>query len=272
MNCERARQHFVDVFSHSLPQVVDLEFQNHLIECSSCQNEAERVRKVWNSLEQVPAAEPSAALRVRFYEMLDAYEHGSRTVETVSPAKVKWRWWPRQPEWQMAASAACVAVGLVGGMFLSSGRGTKSDEFAQLEAEVNGMRQMVALSLMQQQSASERLRGVNWAYRVEQSDAEVLSALLTTINSDQSANVRLAAVDALRNFDKSPVARKGVAQAILKQTSPLVQIALIDFIGELRERAAVPSLQTLLENPETDPNVRSHVLNAMKQIGAPVRQ
>ena len=32
------------------------------------------------------------------------------------------------------------------------------------------MRQLVALSLMQQQSASDRLRGVSWAYQVEPSD------------------------------------------------------------------------------------------------------
>ena len=59
------------------------------------------------------------------------------------------------------------------------------------------MRQMVALSLMQQQSAGERLRGVSWAYRVESSDTEVLSALLYTVNNDQSVNVRMAAVEAL---------------------------------------------------------------------------
>ena len=50
---------------------------------------------------------------------------------------------------------------------------------------------------MQQQSASDRLRGVNYAYRVEQSDPEVLGALLTTVNHDPSVNVRLAAVDAV---------------------------------------------------------------------------
>ncbi len=71
------------------------------------------------------------------------------------------------------------------------------------------MRQLVALSLLQQQNASDRLRGVNYAYRVEQSDPQVLSALLTTLDHDSNVNVRLAAVDAVRNFTDSPVGRKG---------------------------------------------------------------
>ena len=53
------------------------------------------------------------------------------------------------------------------------------------------------LSLMQQQSAGERLRGVSYAYQAPASDTEVLSALLATVNQDESVGVRLAAVDAL---------------------------------------------------------------------------
>ena len=51
------------------------------------------------------------------------------------------------------------------------------------------MSQMVALSLMQQQSAGERLRGVSYAYRVQSSDTEVLSALLATVNHGSRASV-----------------------------------------------------------------------------------
>ena len=53
----------------------------------------------------------------------------------------------------------------------------QSSEVAQLRGEMYNMRQMVTLSLLQQQSASDRLRGVNWSYRVEQPDSEVLAAL-----------------------------------------------------------------------------------------------
>ena len=128
------------------------------------------------------------------------------------------------------------------------------------------MRQLVALSLLQQQSASDRLRGVNFAYRVEQSDPQVLSALLTTVNHDPNTNVRLAAVDALRNFTDNPIGRKGLVQALAKQESPLVQIAIVDQIVELHEKSAAPAVQFLLASENLNPEVKQRAQWALKQL------
>jgi len=107
------------------------------------------------------------------------------------------------------------------------------------------MRQLVALSLMQQQSASERLRGVTWAYRAEPSDREVLGALVTAVNHDTNVNVRLAAVDALRRFAASPETRRAVIEALPSQTTPLVQVALIDLLVDFKDRDAATELRKL---------------------------
>jgi len=72
------------------------------------------------------------------------------------------------------------------------------------------MKQMVMLSLLKQQSASERLRGVNWSYQIEQPDEQVLSALLRALDSDPNVNVRLAAVDALQQFARRALVKKGL--------------------------------------------------------------
>jgi hypothetical protein len=128
------------------------------------------------------------------------------------------------------------------------------------------MRQLVALSLMQQQSASDRLRGVNYAYRVEQSDPQVLGALLTTVNHDSSVNVRLAAVDALRNFTDSPVGRNGLVQSLSKQDSPMVQIAILDQIVSVHEKSAVPAIQFLMSGKDLNPQVRQRAEWALKQL------
>ena len=128
------------------------------------------------------------------------------------------------------------------------------------------MRQLVALSLLQQQNASDRLRGVNYAYRVEQSDPQVLSALLTTLDHDSNVNVRLAAVDAVRNFTDNPVGRKGLVQALAKQDSPLVQIAILDQIVELHEKSAVTAIQFLLSGQDVNPDVRQRAQWALKRL------
>jgi HEAT repeat protein len=79
-------------------------------------------------------------------------------------------------------------------------------------------------------------------------------------------NVRLAAVDALRTFHASPVGRKGVAQALAKQDSPLVQIAIIDQLVELHEKSAAPAIQFLLSGEKVNPEVRQRAQWALKQL------
>ena len=128
------------------------------------------------------------------------------------------------------------------------------------------MRQLVTLSLLQQQSAAERLRGVTWSYQTEPSDMEVLGALLRTINTDPNVNVRLAAIDAVRNFSTSPVARRGLVQALPKQTSPLVQVALVDTLVDLKQTDAKPEIQTLLGSTELDPTVRDRFKQAVDKL------
>lgn len=128
------------------------------------------------------------------------------------------------------------------------------------------MRQLVALSLMQQQSASERLRGVSWAYQAEPSDREVLEALLTAVNHDTNVNVRLAAVDALRRFSASPETRRAVVEALPSQTTPLVQVALIDLLVDFKEREAAGALKTLAANRDVNDGVRQQARWALEKL------
>ena len=65
-----------------------------------------------------------------------------------------------------------------------------------LRSEMLAMNRMVTLSLLQHQSASQRLRAVSLSHRGTP-DTEVVGALLDVINQDDSVNVRLAALDVL---------------------------------------------------------------------------
>src|SRR5207237_2437793 len=105
------------------------------------------------------AAEPGREMRGRFYQALTAYQEGLESKRSVSS------WWPKQPAWQMAAAFTLLVAGLGIGYGMRPEK--PREEVTQLREEVTSMRQLVALSLLQQQSASERLRGVSWAYRAE---------------------------------------------------------------------------------------------------------
>ena len=255
MNCEEARTQFVDYWRGTLEDATG-EFDTHLASCERCKAEAEELKDLWGTLGALPEEDPSLGLRVRFYDSLRAWrQHESERRQPF--------WWLRHPAFQAACAVAILVIGIGTGYLV---RGRDTAEVSQLRGEVYNMRQLVALSLLQQQSASDRLRGVNFAYRVEQSDPQVLSALLTTVNHDPSVNVRLAAVDALRNFNDSPVGRKGVVQSLAKQDSPLVQIAILDQIVELHEKSAVSAIQFLLSSQNVSPDVRQRAQWALKQL------
>jgi hypothetical protein len=252
MNCEQAKE----IMADSLTGAPGTGLDEHIAACAGCRAEWDKVQAAWQRMGAWPDTEPHPHVRVRFHEMLDAYQQGVRSRESRS-------WWPLKPVLQVAVALGCLAIG-----FIVGGRSTpeKSGEVSDLRKEMADMRQLVTLSLLQQQSATDRLRGVTWSYRTEPSDTEVLGALLTTIKSDPDVNVRLAAIDAIRNFTASPVARRGLVQSLPRQSSPLVQIAVIDLLAELKERDAAPFITSALENPDLDPTVRQRFQAALQSL------
>lgn len=270
MKCEDYRSRLPEYWEGALEEDEKVGLEMHLASCAGCRSEADSLASIWHGLARVPMAQPSRDLRRRFYERLDAYQQGLLEAPSSPEPKPAWfdrarGWFAMRPAWQAGFATALLAIGFLSGYSVDSKR--DNAQLTGLRSEVNNMRQLVTLSLLQQQNASERLKGVNWSYRVEQSDTEVLSALLFTVNHDSNVNVRLAAVDALHAFAAdSPVARKGLVQAIPKQESPMVQVALIDALTELHDRQAVPALQSVSRDADINPEVRQRAQWALGKI------
>lgn len=273
MNCELAKQAMPEYWTGTLEEPERVKFEVHLSECGECRSEAEQLSKLWRGIGLLPAAEtaePSRELRTRFYQSLNAYQAGLEEArKRVRPGVFETlkSWWPQRPAMQFATAMAMLVVGLGAGWYARTPSVKVEDsELARLRGEVGNMKQLVTLSLLQQQSASDRLRGVSWAYRVEQSDTEVLSALLTTVNQDPSVGVRLSAVGALRQFVASPIARKGIVQSLMRQESPMVQAALIDLIIEIKEAPAKQALETLSAGDKYNPLIRERAKKALSEL------
>ncbi len=273
MTCAESKLVLSEYWSHTLDEAEELAFEAHIATCDACRRDAEQLGALWRGLALIPAEEPGPQVRARFYDSLAAFRHGLE-----SAPKHGWRerllaLWPKQPAWQMAVSFALLVVGVGVGYAVHPGQtkpevGTTSgpSEVAQLRGEISNMRQMVALSLLQQQSAGDRLRGVSYAYQVPSSDTQVLSALLATVNTDPNVNVRLAAVDALHGFGASEVTRAAVIQSIRKQDQPMVQIALIDLLVDLHETEARPELAKLAADDKVMEAVRQHAQAAIGKL------
>jgi hypothetical protein len=126
----------------------------------------------------------------------------------------------------------------------------------------------VAMTLLQQDSAIGRLQGVSWSHQLERPSDQVLVTLLDTLRHDPNVNVRLASIDALRAFAAVDSVRTGLVDALGSQPSPLVQIALIDTMVDIRERRSVKALRTLADDQKQNEAVRQRARRGLQQLSS----
>ena len=260
MQCEQIAELLPDYLEESLNPDQRRDVEAHLKECANCSEEV----VLWQKLSLLPIEQPSPQSRARFEAMLQAYQAGRSNQPGSSPA---WRKhpspgnlvdWLRSPLGTLAYGVALLVIGVLVGLRMGSPKGSPSQELADMRSQLASMKQLVVLSMLQQQSASARLEGVTWSTRDQQLDPKVLSALLHTLRYDPSVDVRLAALDALGHHSAQPQVRTTVVNALEDQQSPLMQVALIDQLVEWHDREAAPNLEKLRQSPNLNPTVRQH--------------
>jgi len=267
MKCEEIAELLPDYLHGSLQHAQVSQVEEHIAHCADCRDEV----AVWEKLSLLPVEQPGPESRIRFEAMLHAYRTGRAENVAASPVSQRASFWDafrwlRSPVGAVAWSLVLLAVGIFIGNRVSSSENSHSQEIAAITSELNQMRQLVALSMLNQQSASERLQGVTWTRREEHLDPQVLSALMHTLRYDPSVDVRLAALDALGRHANQPQVHKNVADALQEQQSPLVQVALIDTLLEWRDPEAAQRLEKFRQDPKLNPTVRQRADWAISKL------
>ena len=275
MNCDRIKEQLPECLAGHLDKAAREQVIEHLEGCSACRAELADLGTIWRGMEAMIPAEPNRSMRTRFMETLEAYKAGleqapprpiNPLAHSAEKPRSKWfAWWPAQPAFQMALAAALLIGGVVFGRF-ASGPNKPNPEIAQLQGQVENLREMVSLSLLQQQSAGDRLRGVSFSEQVAQPDQKIEQELLYVVTHDPNVNVRLSAVDALQKYSNKPEVRRHLIDAIPMQDSPLVQTALVELLSQWKDRDAVTTLRSLSEDKNTDPIVRQRANLAIQKL------
>jgi hypothetical protein len=267
MKCEEIKERMPDFLTGDLDKKAKSEFDAHILRCSACGEELRQLSETWTKLGVLPMEQPSPALRSRFYTMLESYKEGFESEKAAAEPKKQssfslGRFWLRRPAFQFAAALVFVVFGIAAGYLLRNPQA----QLSQLHQEVDNMRQIMAVSLLQQPSSSDRIQGASFTSQVKAPTQKTLDALLQTLNNDPNVNVRLAAVDALYLFSSYPEVKDRIVQSLAKQESPLVQVALIDLLVGIREKRAVQAFQALIQNEKLNPDVKQKAELGIQQL------
>lgn len=201
--------------------------------------------------EQLVAIEsPATSLSMddKFYAMLSK----EKKKESSSFTMPSWNWlMPR-----LAFSLALVIVGFGAGYLVNTG--DRSD-VAILTEQVAEMKEAMMLSLLEKESATDRLKAVSLSVEMDQASQKVVTALFKTLNNDPNVNVRLAALEALMPYSQGGTVREGLIRAIAKQDSPLLQVALAELMGQLQEKKSVSEFEKILKDEKTPLEVKNKI-------------
>ena len=266
MNCGYDKEQLTRFLQGELAGTEREQVEMHLAECNECRREWEGFRRIWGMLDEVAVPEPSVDAQIRFDAMLDTYK-ASAGIGDRGGAGI----WTRlrellrgHPAFAFGYSLVLIVTGLGVGYLLhrpqaATDSGNDKRELAILTAQVGEMREMMMKALLQNPSASERMRGISYTSEIRTANKAVIEALMSTLNNDPNTNVRLMALETLTHYADNPLVREGLVQSILQQDSPLMQAALADVMLRLQEKRAIHPFKKLLQQKDLNKMVRSRV-------------
>jgi hypothetical protein len=201
---------------------------------------------------------PSQELDSRFYEML------AKEKKAAAKPSISWSWFVDSIYSKLAVGAMLITVGFAGGRMMQ--KTTDGNEVRVVAQEVKELKEMMMISLLEKESATDRLKAVSLSEEIQGPSKNVTDALFKTLNSDPSVNVRLATLEALRNYSKSPSVREGLVRSIAQQDSPLVQMALAELMVKLQEKSSVKELKKIIEQKSTPKEVKQRITESIKVL------
>lgn len=225
--------------------------------------EVETLKQFWQPQGTLP--EPSTKLRTSFYKSLAEIEQQENSATPVIQTS---KTVANDPYYKAAwFQAAAVVLVFVLGLFTgreSFGPTTANDSqqaIAALQEEVSSLSAVMAISMLQKDSASERLAAVSYTRRANMTDPVLLKSLIRSFEQEKSTAVKLAIIDAFKSANFSS-AEGGMANGELAQVEqslfalavnepqPMVQMALTQMLLEQASRATKRQLiQQLQASP-----------------------
>ncbi|MDR9418160.1 HEAT repeat domain-containing protein [Gracilimonas sp.] len=222
--------------------------------------EFRELEKMYDDLDTISTPKPSDELSTRFYTMLEKEK------------KAKAKSWSEYlihhiqnvaAEITMPRLAYTVVLLLIGGFAGTLLNNNNQTQIEQLSQEMQAMKEMMMVNMLEGSSAADRLKAVNISTELPSADTEAIQALLFTLNKDSSVNVRVQAIEALKRLGDNEYVREGLVRSIAKQESPIVIIELADAMIELELKNGASEFERLLQEREFDYTVEQKLQSSI---------
>lgn len=240
------------------------EFDKYVAEGHISMSEIEAISQMQDKIVSVEAPVPNASMDDKFYTMLS--EEKDKLAKSSNAFSLS--------EWIssfLATGRGKLALGfavLLLGVFL--GRGFSGNiyqgELNKLSDQMAGMQEIMMISMLEEESVTKRLQGVQMSSDLLTTNQQVTDAMFVTLNNDESTNVRMAALTILAEYADDPSIREGLINSISNQDSPLMQVALAELMVELQERKAVAEFDTILDGSDTPEEIKTTLRENLNKI------
>ena len=237
MHCKEVQAMLIEYLDQSLDVGLAAVVKKHIDGCAACQQEVLEVQELLVTMKNSPSEKPTGALRDNFNTLLQSelnmvsmthlleenttddgkgkagLQRGSGAHKTDGGSGGGARLLPfSSPIWKVAAAIVLLVGGAWIGSILQEKKDEKPDQLASLQKEVKEMKQVLLFSLIDDESASQRIKAVSYAEEMSNPNQDVIDALMNTLNNDKNANVRLASLYSLARWaDKRTVREIGRA-------------------------------------------------------------
>lgn len=262
MNYEEFQEQLVDYLSGNLTEEEIQRFEQFLENHPEHQSEFDAAKFLWQGTdEEIP--EPTSSMDVKFYTMLN--EEAREKEENTSWLQMIENLFFGSIPKQLAYTVAILVMGFfVGKSFMESD--SVDPKVVAAKQETQEVRSQLVLTLLDQPSANQRLQAVNEVNKLDKVTDRIIKALFSTLNNDENVNVRLSAIEALKNYTDIPQVREGLVASIINQKSPIVQIELADLMALLQEKKAVKSFEKLMEDENINVSAKQKIEESIKEI------
>lgn len=222
--------------------------------------ELDSLRQIDGKLQKISIPKPGEGMDHRFYRMLENHKQEEamrlglwdRIQSRIDELNI------RRMGLGLAYSLLLLFIGWSSGTWLSTDSSTEI-RLTAMSSELREMKTMMAVSLLDHPSPTERMKAVQSFSGQVKSNAAVAQRLLETLDNDPNVNVRLVALEVLVQLVDDPHVREGLIDTIKRQKSPLMQLAITDAMVGLQEREAIDPLKEMLEQKELNYTVRKRI-------------